>query len=265
MKTATAWAESTTPVINFAKQKARETRRVWYVPWGSERIEDATMTPDKRQSRYAVRPNGVVEWQTYDAKINGIDPGWGKPWGGDGPHWVTDRGVLVTMFRNGQKVRFYDQEGNQVGPEQRNVAPAVAFALHYRWTDFHDIVKMMIKENPNTMVQARLIARVATRHLLGAYEKVPVFGRSLEVTIPLAKLEAMVLRNYPDAKPGTIKFQPGSRAFEASASGGDALALVNFEVDEPNEARGVTGGSIVLRARGQGDSVRILAYINIDG
>lgn len=59
-------------------------------------------------------------------------PSWGEPYG-PGPHYQTTDGRLVTMFRKGQKVRFYDQEGHQVGPEQSNVAPAIAYAQHNRW------------------------------------------------------------------------------------------------------------------------------------
>ena len=39
----------------------------------------------------------------------------------------------VGMWRKGQKVRFYTADGTQMGPEQANVAPAVAFALHNGW------------------------------------------------------------------------------------------------------------------------------------
>lgn len=46
----------------------------------------------------------------------------GKSWG----EYVNDAGHRVEMFRKGQKVRFFDSKGRQFGPEQRNVAPAVA-------------------------------------------------------------------------------------------------------------------------------------------
>ena len=57
----------------------------------------------------------------------------GKPFG-QGPHFITDDGRFVTMWRKGCRVRFYTDDGEQVGPEQRNVAPAIAFAHHYHWT-----------------------------------------------------------------------------------------------------------------------------------
>lgn len=40
---------------------------------------------------------------------------------------------LVWMFRKGQRCRFFNQKGDQVGPEQRNVVPAVAFAHSQGW------------------------------------------------------------------------------------------------------------------------------------
>ena len=55
------------------------------------------------------------------------DVGWGSVFGGDEPSYQTPDGP-VWMFRRGQRVRFYDQDGGQVGPEQANVAPAVAYA-----------------------------------------------------------------------------------------------------------------------------------------
>lgn len=57
---------------------------------------------------------------------------WGSPYG-PGPHYKTSDGKEVTMYRKGQKVRFYDRSGHQVGPEQSNVAPAVAFAHSQGW------------------------------------------------------------------------------------------------------------------------------------
>jgi len=162
------YAESLRPLIDLARSRARETRRVWYVPWGATDPTDVTLIPNKRDARYAVRPNGAVEFQHFEARINGFDPGWGVPYGGDGPHWRTDKGILVTMFRKGQAVRFYDQRGNQVGPEQRNVTPAVAYALQHRWEDFDEIAKGLVKENQEGLVMAGLVERVASRYLLAA-------------------------------------------------------------------------------------------------
>lgn len=61
-----------------------------------------------------------------------IEPNFGKPYGGNDPY-VTPDGDEVFMYRNGQKVRFFDVKGNQVGPEQSNVAPAVAYAQSRGW------------------------------------------------------------------------------------------------------------------------------------
>jgi len=42
-------------------------------------------------------------------------------------------GRIVWLFRKGQRVRFFNNRGEQVGAEQRNVAPAVAFAISQGW------------------------------------------------------------------------------------------------------------------------------------
>lgn len=71
-----------------------------------------------------------------------IEPSWGKPYGGSDP-FVTPRGARRWMYRKGQRVRFYDVKGRQVGPEQSNVAPAIAFALHYGWFDSASACRVM--------------------------------------------------------------------------------------------------------------------------
>lgn len=61
-----------------------------------------------------------------------IDPNWGAPYGDasyltpDGPVW---------LHRKGCRCRFFDADGNQVGPEQANVYPAVVYAAYHNWQD----------------------------------------------------------------------------------------------------------------------------------
>ena len=57
---------------------------------------------------------------------------WGEPYG-RGPHFILPDGTFVTMHRKVQKVRFFDKIGRQVGPEQSNVAPAMAAAYRAGW------------------------------------------------------------------------------------------------------------------------------------
>ena len=57
-------------------------------------------------------------------------PDFGKPYG---TPFRTQDGKIVQMWRKGQRVRFYAQNGVQVGPEQTNVAPATAYALDRGW------------------------------------------------------------------------------------------------------------------------------------
>lgn len=64
-----------------------------------------------------------------------INPGFGEMYG-PGPHYVTPpNGIAVWMWRKGQHVRFYDEHGNQVGPEHRNVVPAIIWAAAHQWID----------------------------------------------------------------------------------------------------------------------------------
>ena len=69
------------------------------------------------------------------------DVNWGQQYGGSGPSFQTPNGP-VWMFRKGQAVRFYDQSGQQVGPEQSNVAPATAYALSEGWRDILGAAKI---------------------------------------------------------------------------------------------------------------------------
>jgi len=57
---------------------------------------------------------------------------WGTPYVSQ-PAYSTPGG-LVWMRRNGhRRVRFYNANGEQVGPEQENVAPAAAYAHSQGW------------------------------------------------------------------------------------------------------------------------------------
>lgn len=61
-------------------------------------------------------------------------PGFGELYGHPSrPSYLTRDGVAVWMWRRGQRVRFYDATGQQVGPEQANVFPAVVYANTQRW------------------------------------------------------------------------------------------------------------------------------------
>jgi len=61
-----------------------------------------------------------------------VMPKWGRIWGSSRPI-ITDTGLEVLIYRKGQRVRFYTLGGEQVGPEQANVAPAVAYAMAHGW------------------------------------------------------------------------------------------------------------------------------------
>lgn len=62
-----------------------------------------------------------------------IEPNWGEVYAGPGPAYMTHRGPVWMHRGKRNRVRFYDILGVQVGPEQANVAPAVAYAHAHRW------------------------------------------------------------------------------------------------------------------------------------
>lgn len=50
--------------------------------------------------------------------------------------WRREDGSYVELWRRGQQCRFYDGDGQQVGPEHRNVVPAIVWAYHEtEWVD----------------------------------------------------------------------------------------------------------------------------------
>jgi hypothetical protein len=58
---------------------------------------------------------------------------WGEPYGNT--YFQTLSGRLLQMRRKGQRVRFFDIRGQQVGLEQPNVAPALAYADYMKWKE----------------------------------------------------------------------------------------------------------------------------------
>lgn len=92
-----------------------------------------------------LRQYGMVDWVDTAGKqyrdgaktvtvldIVPPEPGWGERYSGPCPAYQSPEGP-VWLFRKGQRVRFYNDDGLQVGPEQSNVAPAVAYAISNGW------------------------------------------------------------------------------------------------------------------------------------
>lgn len=64
-------------------------------------------------------------WARRD--VMGVPEFWG--------FWQTPEGKILRAYRGRHnRVRFYDGNGRQVGPEQRNVAPAFAYAVAQQWS-----------------------------------------------------------------------------------------------------------------------------------
>jgi hypothetical protein len=60
----------------------------------------------------------------------------GEVYGDPGtPSYITDTGLEVWMWRKRQRVRFFTADGVQVGPEHRNVCPAMCAAAAAGWID----------------------------------------------------------------------------------------------------------------------------------
>jgi hypothetical protein len=103
----------------------------------------AQLTADRNDLRDELRLQTTLErrastpapWSASGRQgaVEPPSPGWGQIYGGGTPSYLTNDGTPVWMFRRGQRVRFYDGVGNQVGPEQGNVAPAIAYAHDQRW------------------------------------------------------------------------------------------------------------------------------------
>jgi hypothetical protein len=69
--------------------------------------------------------------------VTHTDPNWGKLYGGSEPSYHIrsgeKRGQPVWLYRKGTHCRWYDKDGEQIGPEQSNVAPALAYAEAHHW------------------------------------------------------------------------------------------------------------------------------------
>lgn len=90
-------------------------------------------------------PASKSSWQSS----KGAEKAWGKPYG---LPYHSPEGELK-MHRKGQKVRFFNKAGQQVGPEQANVAPAVAYAMSQNWKDRADQVDDDLTVGPKLKAQ----------------------------------------------------------------------------------------------------------------
>ena len=62
-----------------------------------------------------------------------MDEMWGRIYAGT--FFDREDADRVWMFRKGQRCRFYTADGQQVGPEHRNVVPAIRWAHAQGWID----------------------------------------------------------------------------------------------------------------------------------
>jgi hypothetical protein len=76
---------------------------------------------------------------TSGTTVPRMNVAWGRPFGCyEGPSYYTPVGP-VWLHRKGSRCRFFNDLGEQVGPEQLNVGPAVAYAHHKGWSFDHRV------------------------------------------------------------------------------------------------------------------------------
>lgn len=123
--TGSAWLDRKVRVwpTRFAAESAM--RQIFGQPRFWVRRGYLAVRVSEAEASYADRQEARTEPQTAAE-----GPNWGEPYT-DEPY-RTEVG-LVWMWRKGQRVRFYTEQGVQVGPEQANVAPAVAYAVSQGW------------------------------------------------------------------------------------------------------------------------------------
>ena len=94
---------------------------------------------DVMSAAESLKKKGLIDYESSAgsstlrkiSQSSGVVSPWGKPYGSD-PSFKTPHG-LVWMHRKGQHVRFFDEHGEQVGPEQSNVGPAISYAYAQGW------------------------------------------------------------------------------------------------------------------------------------
>ena len=133
------------------------------------------------------------------------------------------------MHRKGQRVRFYDASGKQVGPEQTNVSPAVLYANVHGWHS--PSVPRWIEE----MGQREIRGKLQGTHLGSGTEVTVLYytdeaQRGPAETFPTIARAVMNIRRYFD-----------NRFYDtAHISQGDrAIALIHRF--RKNESRWYTG------------------------
>jgi len=101
------------------------------------RVEKREHGLSLKASRKIARDH-LCENPRYYGKRFGSFGGIWTEWKAKGERWGkyrTDRGLIVTMYRKRQKVRFFTEAGRQIGPEQANVGPGIAYAMVHGWQD----------------------------------------------------------------------------------------------------------------------------------
>jgi hypothetical protein len=159
------------------------------------------------------QPKGIENGGQFAASINPestvvlddnvrVDPGFGKSYGGNLPY-VTADGAEVFMYRNGQAVRFFDGAGNQVGPEQSNVAPAVAYAQSQGWRESQPRPSTSIWPASELKPGQRVVFRDVACEVVSAMERdghTDKFGR---------KENVVQFRRLDTGEEGPMYFGPG--------------------------------------------------------
>lgn len=131
-----------------------------------------------------------------------VNPGFGKPYAGVS---YDVGGRRVSMWRKDQSVRFYDDDGEQIGPEQSNVAPAVAYAYSQGWREKErsedETVASYIPASEAKIGSVVLVSDTRCE-VIGELEYDAIkdlFGRSMNT---------LTLRRLDTGEEGTVMFGP---------------------------------------------------------
>lgn len=122
-------------VADAQRQAALGAPVTWHGPghWRShaEQVQPGYRHPDD-DHEYGEEVTAALSEPTHHqgATVPDYSGGWARPDDYWGSYQHGQTGDMIHMYRGkGNRTRFYDERGSQVGPELTNVAPAVAWAM----------------------------------------------------------------------------------------------------------------------------------------
>jgi len=99
--------------------------------------------------------------------------------------------------------------------------------------------------------------KVSSLERQAAVDKIPLY-KNFEANLTPKDIEKMVIRNYRDAVPGTLKI-------DTKPKGSVQMGYVDFEMDSAKNGPRYYRGSVIISLEVHGQHVRSYAYVRIDG